>query len=229
MRRRDRRAARRAARIVTDKPPRKFYSPTPRSVPRERSTTPPPFDLEAFAREMTAPDSEPSLPSQPTTQSRPKLKEPEVEAPSSASALLGAIHNSEGPIVTQRIDDPIAEMHECFSFGDYAGALVIADLVLAADPSDLTVREFRGKCRAALEEVYAFLLGPLDRVPVVVMLPESKGSHAIDHRTGFLLSLVDGSCPLERIVDECGMPRLDALRVLHDLVQRGIVAFESRR
>jgi hypothetical protein len=206
---------------VTDKPTRKLYTPTPRSD--ERPTVPPPFDIEAFARATTAPDSRPSLPSEPTTQRRPK---PAIEGPSSASALLGVIEDSAGPLITQRADDPIAEMGECFSLGDYSGALVIADLVLAADPDDQPVREFRAKCRAALEDVYAFLLGPLERIPVVVMLPEHTGNRATDHRTGLLLSIIDGSSTLDAILDVCGLPRLDALRIVHDLVQSGIVGLK---
>jgi hypothetical protein len=58
------------------------------------------------------------------------------------------------------------------------------------------------------------------------MPPERTGNRAVDNRTGALLPLIDGSSTLEAIVDACGMPRLDALRALHDLVQRAIVAFE---
>ena len=203
---------------MTDKPIRKLYTPTPRFD--ERPTVPPPFDIEAFVRATAAPDPRPSLMSEPTTQSRPK---PAAEGPSSASALLGAIEDSAGPVITQRADDPIAEMRECFSLGDYSGALVIADLVLAADPDDLPVRELRATCRAALEDVYAFLLGPLERIPAVVMLPEHTGNRASDHRTGFLLSLIDGSSTLDAILDVCGLPRLDALRIVHDLVKSGNV------
>jgi hypothetical protein len=115
-------------------------------------------------------------------------------------------------------------MRECFSFGDYAGALTIADLVLAAQPDNLVAREFRTNCRTALEDVYAFRLGPMERIPVVVTLPEKTGSGAVDPRSRFLLTLIDGSLTLEAIVDVCGLPRLDALRILNDLVLRGIVA-----
>jgi hypothetical protein len=44
----------------------------------------------------------------------------------------------------------------------------------------------------------------------------------IDHRAGFLLSLVDGKSSLEEIVESCGMPRLDALRILQELVGRAV-------
>jgi hypothetical protein len=212
---------------VTDKPPRKFYSPTPRSVPAkgpEPSTVPPPFDIEAYAREASAPESERRPQSEPTATHRSQLKEPE---PDSASALLRTIDDSADPRSTQRTsDDRIAAIRECFAFGDYAGALTMADLILAAQPDNLLAREFRTNCRVALEDVYAFRLGPLDRVPVIAMLPEQTGNRAIDGRTGFLLSLINGASTLEAILDVCALPRLDALRILHDLVQRGTVTFE---
>jgi DNA-binding IclR family transcriptional regulator len=58
------------------------------------------------------------------------------------------------------------------------------------------------------------------------MVPEQTDNEAIDNRISVLLPLIDGSSTLEAIVDVCGIPRLDALRALHDLVQRGVVAFE---
>jgi hypothetical protein len=64
-------AARSEPRIVTDKPTRKLYTPTPSSD--ERTTVPPPFDIEAFARETTAPDFTSSHSAEPPSQSRPKL------------------------------------------------------------------------------------------------------------------------------------------------------------
>jgi hypothetical protein len=38
------------------------------------------------------------------------------------------------------------------------------------------------------------------------------------------LSLVDGVSTVEMILDVSGMPRLDALRILNELVQQRIVA-----
>jgi hypothetical protein len=120
-------------------------------------------------------------------------------------------------------DDRIAAMRECFSWGDYAGALTMADLILAAQPDNLLAREFRTNCRTALEDVYTFRLGPLNRIAVVVKPFAPSGNRTIEQRTGLLLSLIDGSSPLETIVSVCGLPRLDALRILHDLVQSGTV------
>jgi hypothetical protein len=210
---------------VTDKPTRKLYTPTPSSD--ERTTVPPPFDIEAFARETTAPDFSSTHAGEPASQSRPKLADPVRGGPPSASALLSAIHASMAPDSPQGSDDDrLAAMRECFSWGDYAGALTLADLVLASQPHNLLAREFRAKCRATLEDVYALQLGPLERIPGVIRRPVATGNRPIDQRTGVLLSLIDRQSTLGAIIDLCGLPRLDALRILHDLVQRGIVALE---
>ncbi len=212
---------------MTDKPSRKLYSPTPRSgqgKEEEPVTLPPPFDIEAFARETIGPGSDRRSGLGPAARRRSQLKEPE---PDSASALLRTIEDSSVSSKTQQTDaERIAAMRACFSFGDYAGALTMADLILLGQPDNLLAREIRANCRTTLEDVYALRLGPLDRVPVVVMLPKLDPQRAIDSRTGFLLSLIDGSSTLEAILDVCGQPRLDALRLLDDMVQRGIVAFE---
>jgi len=45
----------------------------------------------------------------------------------------------------------------------------------------------------------------------------------LDHRAGFVLSLVDGSSSIDDILDVSGMPRRDALRILCELVDRGAI------
>jgi hypothetical protein len=208
--------------------PRLYVPPRePDSDQNERPTVPPPFDIEAFVRQASESDSAPDPQSEPPTHRRPKVAGPAREGPPSASSLLGTIQASVAPRSTQGpYNDRIASMRECFSFGDYAGALTIADLILSAQSDNVLALEFRTNCRAALEDVYAFRLGPLDRVPVVARLPAPIGDRSVDDRIGFLLPHVDGSSSIETILDVCGMPRLDALRILDDLVQRGIVAFK---
>jgi hypothetical protein len=239
----------------------------------DRPTAPPPFDIEAFARETAAPDAERRISSEPPTQpwqstveaeapvskqpqsidhevdralepldeiSHPKIdpataRRPSVSvatpaprpvqrtfSPSSIErALLGAV---DGPVVTQRdIQDPEAEMLQCYERGDYAEAITLADLVLAEAPESLVALECRSKSGTALEALYAARLGSMSHLPIVVMTPAQLDGLEIDHRAGFLLSLVDGASTLETILDMCGMPRLDALRILRELVQLGVI------
>jgi hypothetical protein len=142
------------------------------------------------------------------------------------AAVLGAIGASPAPEITERtIEDPIAEMRERFSLGDYTGALEMAELILAEEPGNLEAAECGENCRSVLENMYAARLGPLDRVPMVVVPRTQMRWLSMDHRAGFILSLIDGSSSVDMILDVCGMPKLDALRILHELVQQKIVAF----
>jgi hypothetical protein len=47
---------------------------------------------------------------------------------------------------------------------------------------------------------------------------------SIDHKAGFVLSLVDGVSSLEMIIDVSGMPELDTLRILSELAQQRIIS-----
>jgi hypothetical protein len=47
---------------------------------------------------------------------------------------------------------------------------------------------------------------------------------ALDHRAGFMLSLIDGTASIEEVLDMCPMPELEALSVLANLLRRGVIA-----
>jgi hypothetical protein len=163
----------------------------------------------------------PSSPSMPVVNADRSVTPTSIEA-----AVLGAIGSSRAPEITERtIDDPMAEMRERFSLGDYTGALEMSELILAEEPSDLEAAECGENCRSVLEQMYAARLGPLERVPMVVVPRTQMRWLSMDHRAGFILSLIDGSSSVDLILDVCGMPKLDALRILHELVQQKIVAF----
>ncbi len=163
----------------------------------------------------------PSSPLVPSARPRPAHSASSIEA-----AVLGSHGEAAPPEITERtIDDPAAEMRERFSLGDYTGALEMSELLLAAQPDDVEAADCGANCRMVLENMYAARLGPLDRVPMVVVPRTQMRWLSIDHRAGFVLSLLDGSSSIEMILDVSGMPKLDALRILHELVQQKIVSF----
>jgi hypothetical protein len=192
-----------------------------REMSAVRSEPPPPRHATPSALSM-ADARAPSAPNHPAVVPGPRKPTPaSIEA-----AVLGAIGSSPAPEITERtIEDPVAEMRERFSLGDYTGALEMAELILAEEPGNLEAAECGENCRTVLENMFAARLGPLDRVPMVVVPRTQMRWLSIDHRAGFVLSLIDGSSSVEMILDVCGMPRLDALRILHELVQQKIVAF----
>ncbi|MGD0524362.1 MAG: hypothetical protein ABSE49_04430 [Polyangiaceae bacterium] len=62
-------------------------------------------------------------------------------------------------------------------------------------------------------------------LPVVVMAVDVLKRLPLDHRAGFLLSLMDGAIDLETLVEIAGMPRDVVLRVVRDLFESGVVDF----
>jgi hypothetical protein len=158
--------------------------------------------------------------------SSPILPAARSPTPSSIeAAVLGVVNSSPAPEITERtIEDPIAEMRERFSLGDYTGALEMAELILAEDPATVEAEECAENCRSVLEKMYAARLGPLSRRPSVLVARAQLRWLSLDHRAGFVLSLIDGTSTLDMILDLSGMPRLDALRILLELVQQKVVA-----
>jgi hypothetical protein len=125
------------------------------------------------------------------------------------------------------VTDPVTEMQERFALGDYSGALVMAESMLDENPTHVEAREYAESCRSVLQQMYTARIGPLDRVPVVEIARDQLRWLSIDHRTGFILSLVDGISSLEMILDVSGMPPLDALRMLFELVQQRIISIRE--
>ncbi len=61
---------------------------------------------------------------------------------------------------------------------------------------------------------------------VVAMAPDVLCRLPLDHRAGFLLSQMDGATDLETLISIGPMPRAEALRILRDLFECGVVDFK---
>ncbi|WP_394849068.1 hypothetical protein LZC95_16655 [Pendulispora brunnea] len=145
-------------------------------------------------------------PPQPPQASRPRSVPPRPEPPA-------------------RPADIAAEMRDRFSLGDYTGALAAAESLLAEFPDHVEAKRCADNCRSVLEQMYAARIGPLDRIPHVAVPREKLQWLSIDHRAGFVLSHVDGVSSVQMIMAACGMPALDVLRIVHELVHSRVIAF----
>jgi hypothetical protein len=190
-------------------PPRKQSAGTFAAVDREweeLATSPPPPMQQDLIDAISRGDSPPS------TKDASDLA---ALAASSASAMRSLPPSA-----------PTAqEMNDRVSLGDYTGALEIAEKLLETDPDDAAVKVVAESCRGILKQMYTARIGPLDRVPLVMVARDQLRWLSIDHRAGFVLSLVDGVSSLEMILDVSGMPELDALRILSELAQQRIISF----
>jgi len=118
------------------------------------------------------------------------------------------------------------EMQARYAAGDFSGALVVAEGLLDAEPGHAAAERCAQSCRGILIQMYASRFGSLHCVPRVVVPLDQIRWLSLDHRAGFLLSLVDGTSRIEDVLDICGMPRLDALRLLLALLEQRVIAVE---
>lgn len=115
----------------------------------------------------------------------------------------------------------IAEMRAHFSKAAYDTALALADSLLAEQPLDAYSREYVATCLLAL-------LGPraLNRVPRLTIPRNELATLPLDPRAAFVLMHVDGSASVETILDVCAMSEHEALRLLVQLKDMGVLRLD---
>ncbi|MGZ3454285.1 MAG: hypothetical protein ACXVEF_32060 [Polyangiales bacterium] len=149
------------------------------------------------------------------------------EAPNEALDLVGRqTSESLAPAEPSKRGDPMGELRERYALGDFSGALTIAEALLEDDPQNIDAQRYAESCRDVLKQMYAARLGPLEQVPMVAVPAEQLRWLTLDHRSGFLLSHVDGVSTLEEILDISGMPHLEAMRIIYDLLQQKVIVFQ---
>jgi hypothetical protein len=174
------------------------------SFPTERQTTPgdPLLSLANAAAPSLAPEDEP--PDTPTAPPPPDAME---------------------AMARERGGDPVVDMRDRHSLGDYTGALQIAERILHEDSTHSEALACAESCREVLVKMYSARIGPMSRVPIVVVAKNQLRWLSLDHRAGFVLSHIDGVSSLEMILDVSGMAPLDCLRILYELVQQRVISF----
>ncbi len=67
------------------------------------------------------------------------------------------------------------------------------------------------------------------RVPAFTVSLDILDELSLDHRAVLFLGHVDGTTPLSRVMAQCGLEPVDALRTLCDLVERRIILLRAPR
>ncbi|HEX7481423.1 MAG TPA: hypothetical protein VF331_26710 [Polyangiales bacterium] len=124
--------------------------------------------------------------------------------------------------------DLVGEMEELYALDDLTGALRHAELILGRMPDHEQAQRCAANCRSRLIQLYTSKVGATDRVVSVALSESQLRWLGLDHRSGFLLSRVDGVSSVEELLDVCGMPRLEALKTLADLLERGAIRLGRR-
>lgn len=121
-------------------------------------------------------------------------------------------------------DSSHQSMKDKFAMGDFSGALELAEKILTDAPKDPEASSVAAKCREVLQDMYASRIAGLERVPQVIMGHDQIRWLSLDHRAGFMLSMIDGMCSVEDLLDVSGMQRLDALRIICGLLDQKVIS-----
>jgi hypothetical protein len=118
-------------------------------------------------------------------------------------------------------------MLERLAASDYAGTIMAAEAMLVHHPLHRDALDCAEMARSELHKLYVARLGSLEWVPHIAVGLQGLLALSLDVRAGFLLSRIDKRASLAQIVDGCGLPALEALRILSELyLQRVITRYE---
>jgi len=123
-------------------------------------------------------------------------------------------------------DPRVAALRELYAAGDAEAALFIAQTIDSTPPGLLS-RE--AETVPPPPSIHDDDTARIVRVPHVVKTPEEIALLPLDHRAGFLLAHVDGHATIEEIFDVCAMPEDEAVLLLRELVELGVIVLAPPR
>jgi tetratricopeptide (TPR) repeat protein len=147
---------------------------------------------------------------------------PEVPRPEPAPADAAP----PPPPRTAPLDGLIADAQRLLEDGDLDAALDLFEAVGRRDPARLDVQSWIEHARSQLVKRYRERLGDLRAVPRQCIRARDVLQFNLPAHAGFLLSLVDGETSVGDLMSLSGMDPFEALRVLHGLLEAGIVSVE---
>jgi hypothetical protein len=119
--------------------------------------------------------------------------------------------------------DPFDDVRELFDAGDFRSALVMAEALLESQPDHAEALSCVASCRETLAKKYLSRLGGLAKILRVAMPPDEIRWLSLDHKAGFLLSCIDGTSSIEEVLDVACMHEFEAIRILHDFRELGVI------
>lgn len=123
--------------------------------------------------------------------------------------------------------DPIVHVQGLMGARDWAGALHAAEEILEREPLHPAAAALAHECRERQADLYQPHVGAGHDIPRLAIPVEALGEHGLDRWAAYLISRMDGST-IDELIDLTGFSRLDTLRLLYELLQRGVIAVDRR-
>ncbi len=122
-----------------------------------------------------------------------------------------------------RISELIALAREALERQDFRAAVEAAEAAGGEDPDGKVAPVILHRHRDLLFRIYEGHIGSMTQVPALAVPLHQISAEDLDHRTGFLLSRIDGMLTYEDILDVAGMPRMEAYKILSTLLRKGFI------
>jgi hypothetical protein len=131
----------------------------------------------------------------------------------------------------ERVRNKVAELlkqaEDAAGVGDFLAAVTAVEAAAGNDEDGTVAPVLLHRHRDLLYRIYEGHIGDMHAVPLVAVPLHEIAGQTLDHRTGFLLSRIDGMLSFEDILDVAGMPRMEAYQILSTLLRKGVI--EVRR
>ena len=120
----------------------------------------------------------------------------------------------------------LAQGRRRYQLHDFAGALKALESIPNDAPEVEEARNLIASSRQQMLQMYESKIGDFERIPRVLISNEEVIWLNLDHRAGFILSQIDGSVSYEDIISLSGMPRLDTVRILSELLGDRVIGID---
>jgi hypothetical protein len=127
--------------------------------------------------------------------------------------------------ILQKAEHLAEEARNAFKHKHFDDAVLFAEqlLELAVFGNDTKVLEVLRQTMSVVDQIFEARVGPLDaRLEVTDAGRDPKGLN-LSPKAAFMLSLAGDNLTIQDLIDSCGIPRRDAIRMLAGLMRRGVV------
>jgi hypothetical protein len=135
----------------------------------------------------------------------------EVESPRAPWATDEPAPEDLGALLMRAVDQ--------LDLDDHTGALKTVERVLALDPHNATAHALMERCESTLLAMLESKIGDITNRPRVKLKPDEVVWLNLDHRAGFVLSMVDGTVSYDDLFSLSSMSRLETARIIVHLLQ----------
>ena len=125
--------------------------------------------------------------------------------------------------VRQTVADLLKQAEDAATGGDFLAAVTAVETATRTDEEGTVAPVLLHRHRDLLYRIYEGHIGDMHAVPLVAVPLHEIAGQTLDHRTGFLLSRIDGMLSFEDILDVAGMPRMEAYQILSNLLRKGVI------